>query len=145
MASTGLYIFRPSRSSLLFFFFQAEDGIRDGRVTGVQTCALPIWHKAISINSKDMRIACVTQPRSVCRNGFQHRPYVRRRTGDDTEDLARRSLLLQRLFEFVEQPHVLDCDNCLIGKSLKEIYLRRCKGTHLGPARDKNSNEFSLL
>src|SRR5438876_1289034 len=24
------------------FFFQAEDGIRDGRVTGVQTCALPI-------------------------------------------------------------------------------------------------------
>src|SRR3954465_7207128 len=25
-----------------FFFFQAEDGIRDYRVTGVQTCALPI-------------------------------------------------------------------------------------------------------
>src|SRR5258708_39718414 len=27
----------------LFFFFQAEDGIRDDLVTGVQTCALPIW------------------------------------------------------------------------------------------------------
>src|SRR5437870_10340384 len=27
---------------LMFFFFQAEDGIRDGHVTGVQTCALPI-------------------------------------------------------------------------------------------------------
>src|SRR5256885_17095106 len=27
---------------LLFFFFQAEDGIRDYKVTGVQTCALPI-------------------------------------------------------------------------------------------------------
>src|SRR5207244_5832833 len=26
----------------LFFFFQAEDGIRDDLVTGVQTCALPI-------------------------------------------------------------------------------------------------------
>src|SRR5207253_10812746 len=26
----------------VFFFFQAEDGIRDGHVTGVQTCALPI-------------------------------------------------------------------------------------------------------
>src|SRR5215211_8975265 len=25
------------------FFFQAEDGIRDHCVTGVQTCALPIW------------------------------------------------------------------------------------------------------
>src|SRR5690625_181699 len=28
-----------------FFFFQAEDGIRDGHVTGVQTCALPILKK----------------------------------------------------------------------------------------------------
>jgi len=27
---------------VLFFFFQAEDGIRDKLVTGVQTCALPI-------------------------------------------------------------------------------------------------------
>src|SRR5690606_39718768 len=27
-----------------FFFFQAEDGIRDFHVTGVQTCALPIYH-----------------------------------------------------------------------------------------------------
>src|SRR5438876_4323709 len=30
------------RIFLCFFFFQAEDGIRDGRVTGVQTSALPI-------------------------------------------------------------------------------------------------------
>ena len=29
-------------SSVFFFFFQAEDGIRDIGVTGVQTCALPI-------------------------------------------------------------------------------------------------------
>src|SRR5205085_7800505 len=28
---------------VFFFFFQAEDGIRDLTVTGVQTCALPIW------------------------------------------------------------------------------------------------------
>src|SRR6266511_3250178 len=35
---------------LYFFFFQAEDGIRDFHVTGVQTCALPIssgwWRSA---------------------------------------------------------------------------------------------------
>src|SRR5262249_56398226 len=30
------------RCVLCFFFFQAEDGIRDWSVTGVQTCALPI-------------------------------------------------------------------------------------------------------
>src|SRR5256885_10382230 len=30
---------------LFFFFFQAEDGIRDYKVTGVQTCALPIYFR----------------------------------------------------------------------------------------------------
>src|SRR5699024_11673761 len=33
---------RVGLSVLFFFFFQAEDGIRDRNVTGVQTCALPI-------------------------------------------------------------------------------------------------------
>src|SRR2546429_9256249 len=33
-----------TRVTLIFFFFQAEDGIRDVAVTGVQTCALPILH-----------------------------------------------------------------------------------------------------
>src|SRR5256885_11102185 len=31
---------------ILFFFFQAEDGIRDYKVTGVQTCALPIFNNS---------------------------------------------------------------------------------------------------
>src|SRR2546425_4930672 len=35
-----------------FFFFQAEDGIRDKLVTGVQTCALPIfWHDSPAFNA----------------------------------------------------------------------------------------------
>src|SRR3712207_561317 len=33
----------PCLSTFIFFFFQAEDGIRDIGVTGVQTCALPIY------------------------------------------------------------------------------------------------------
>src|SRR5690606_40191482 len=32
-----------SSCSFVMFFFQAEDGIRDFHVTGVQTCALPIY------------------------------------------------------------------------------------------------------
>src|SRR5690625_5677854 len=32
---------------MMIFFFQAEDGIRDGHVTGVQTCALPIFYREI--------------------------------------------------------------------------------------------------
>src|SRR5256885_6626159 len=33
---------RNGVDGVIFFFFQAEDGIRDYKVTGVQTCALPI-------------------------------------------------------------------------------------------------------
>src|SRR5690606_40797183 len=40
-----------------FFFFQAEDGIRDFHVTGVQTCALPI-----SGRSSSMRSAATSRP-----------------------------------------------------------------------------------
>src|SRR3989454_7894147 len=41
-----VYIFVMSKvyvAFFFFFFFQAEDGIRDYKVTGVQTCALPIY------------------------------------------------------------------------------------------------------
>src|SRR4029079_4594258 len=39
---TGVYLELVCVLSMLFFLFQAEDGIRDKLVTGVQTCALPI-------------------------------------------------------------------------------------------------------
>src|SRR5437667_7532412 len=55
----------------IFFFFQAEDGIRDRDVTGVQTCALPIscaavcpvncfytTADAVVLHSKDLCIGC---------------------------------------------------------------------------------------
>src|SRR5690554_776161 len=40
----ALYIF-------YFFFFQAEDGIRDADVTGVQTCALPILREIFNVKA----------------------------------------------------------------------------------------------
>src|SRR6266496_1018891 len=43
---------------LLFFFFQAEDGIRDLYVTGVQTCALPI---SLARDDQVGRVALVRQ------------------------------------------------------------------------------------
>src|SRR5260370_23560129 len=51
----------------VFFFFQAEDGIRDSSVTGVQTCALPIYfiyvppyvpHQEINANAGE-HLSCV--------------------------------------------------------------------------------------
>src|SRR5206468_5986306 len=38
------------------FFFQAEDGIRDLIVTGVQTCALPIYHSLVHLFFGDERM-----------------------------------------------------------------------------------------
>ena len=40
---------------VLFFFFQAEDGIRDIGVTGVQTCALPIYATWLGLSENDKR------------------------------------------------------------------------------------------
>src|SRR5256885_5402122 len=46
---------------LSFFFFQAEDGIRDYKVTGVQTCALPILvlRHDLTTNSRPGKNRCV--------------------------------------------------------------------------------------
>src|SRR5215475_15601106 len=45
-------------SSASFFLFQAEDGIRDFHVTGVQTCALPIFdqHRHAALDRRQDRI-----------------------------------------------------------------------------------------
>src|SRR5699024_11723850 len=40
------------------FFFQAEDGIRDRNVTGVQTCALPIYADDDEPESLDSALPC---------------------------------------------------------------------------------------
>src|SRR3712207_9570895 len=39
---------------MVFFFFQAEDGIRDIGVTGVQTCALPIFAMAMGLQLPEL-------------------------------------------------------------------------------------------
>src|SRR5699024_11797172 len=59
----------------LHFFFQAEDGIRDRNVTGVQTCALPI---SFGLHAKLMHSSekCYCALRSGCR-------YLKRRYADN--------------------------------------------------------------
>src|SRR6266508_5879065 len=51
----------------IFFFFQAEDGIRAGHVTGVQTCALPIspsagGSSAVRVDSRQSTAVMLTHP-----------------------------------------------------------------------------------
>src|SRR2546425_8108547 len=57
-----------------FFFFQAEDGIRDKLVTGVQTCALPILTSRVyrafdDVYGRPVMTLRVDVPREVTRRG----------------------------------------------------------------------------
>src|SRR2546430_5612556 len=55
---------------IVFFFFQAEDGIRDLTVTGVQTCALPISHceRDEFASTERSWTSVPTRPASACRH-----------------------------------------------------------------------------
>src|SRR2546430_6248451 len=56
----GCDVFTPLTSCRgLFFFFQAEDGIRDLTVTGVQTCALPIFGYQVQVQVPQSEMASI--------------------------------------------------------------------------------------
>src|SRR6266481_262342 len=88
-----------------FFFFQAEDGIRDGTVTGVQTCALPILGDAPRCGqnkcAKDARAFRLEQPATCAA------PYRKSATADhaivETKTAARNALAA---WERSEQPQM---------------------------------------
>src|SRR5215203_6551539 len=60
---------------MFFFFFQAEDGIRDIGVTGVQTCALPISPVTTATGSTDVAASAAAERRALRR----HSPWRDRR------------------------------------------------------------------
>src|SRR5438105_5253167 len=65
--------------SMEFFFFQAEDGIRDPLVTGVQTCALPIWPPRRCRSPRLVRLEAVARRIGQVRRGGERVAAVRRR------------------------------------------------------------------
>src|SRR5215813_6677035 len=86
--------------------------------------------KLIIVSTPNCSVACVAQPCSVLCNHVEHRLNIGRRTSNDTQDLTRRGLLLQRLsqlavtiLQFLEQPHVLDGDHRLVRKGCDKLDL----------------------
>src|SRR2546430_4422091 len=71
-------MYRGERWFRVFFFFQAEDGIRDLTVTGVQTCALPISESEVGrkaqeeIRVRESRSGRTVRVRSRCVLPFEH-------------------------------------------------------------------------
>src|SRR5207237_4714233 len=53
--TTHAHYYTNQLQRICYFFFQAEDGIRDSSVTGVQTCALPISARTRNVEVPDLR------------------------------------------------------------------------------------------
>src|SRR5437667_9696612 len=66
---------------VFFFFFQAEDGIRDRDVTGVQTCALPICYAARVVPRFGPDAAQDLQREGIALRAVEHRTGVQERRG----------------------------------------------------------------
>src|SRR4029077_13846551 len=98
----------------------------------------------ITFNPTDYRVRCVTQTCRAFRHGIQHRLDVCRRAGDNAKNLARRRLLLQRLSELLEQPHVLDCNYCLLGEGLDELDLALCEWPQICSANSNHAKGDTL-
>src|SRR2546430_10029827 len=78
---------------LLLFFFQAEDGIRDLTVTGVQTCALPI-----SAGERRISFRVFAPASARCRNSGNAAPRSAERR-PPTDRRARAALAMRRRSE----------------------------------------------
>src|SRR2546430_13152917 len=84
------------------FFFQAEDGIRDLTVTGVQTCALPILFSLCTCNFAVTPAALVTLTKkrrvpSCSNSGFAGPTSTFTRSEEHTSELQSQSNLVCRL------------------------------------------------
>src|SRR5687767_15278007 len=89
-----------SRRIVLFFFFQAEDGIRDKLVTGVQTCALPIWSISARAPSIALRVIITIEARDSAEGNSRHGPAGNSRIGrseEHTSELQSLAYLVCRL------------------------------------------------
>src|SRR5690606_39605256 len=75
---------RGSHSFFFFFFFQAEDGIRDFHVTGVQTCALPIFARRLGgVRDAAVRLRGRLRHGHVCAAVHQRLRSEERRVGKE--------------------------------------------------------------
>src|SRR5262249_28605819 len=98
----------------------------------------------ITLAQADRRVIGPAYPSRALRNRVEHGLNIRRRTSDNTQDFTRRSLLFQRLFEFLKQSHILDGDHRLIGESLEKRDLLLGEGSNFCTANRNYSNRSSL-
>src|SRR5262245_49156303 len=118
---------------------------RDGHIApprGIRRVS--VQSKNFTIDTADIRVVCFTQTCGALGNSLHYRLQIRRRPGDDAEDFTGRSLLLQRFFEFLEQPHILNRDDGLVGEGFEKRDLLLGEGSNFCTANRNHSNRCSL-
>src|SRR2546426_6029965 len=83
--------------NILFFFFQAEDGIRDYKVTGVQTCALPISRRRAACAPAPLRARAAAPRPPPCETRRARRRDATPRSEEHTSELQSPCNLVCRL------------------------------------------------
>src|SRR5262245_30236770 len=106
----------------------------------------------LTVEALNERAFGIAQPDRVLGQGLEHRLELERGPPDHLEQLAGRRLLFERDAQLVvprlqlgEQPHVLNCDDGLIGKSLQQLDLGRSEWANLDTTRGQRANKFPLL
>src|SRR3989449_8382825 len=97
-----------SENTLYFFFFQAEDGIRDVAVTGVQTCALPISPALVALGLSGL-VAAAPLGAQACRE-----PHYRwtQKTDTTLADVAPQPTSVAVILATWAPPHLGPRDRC---------------------------------
>ncbi len=90
-----------------------------------------------SLAHQQKREGCVAEPGRAVEDGVEDRSVVGRRAADGAQDVAGRGLALERMAELVgagleglEQAHVVDGDNGLVGEGREQRDLALVKGPH---------------
>ena len=88
------------------------------------------WQPSVPLVESQHHVINPTNPGGALDDGVEDRLHVRGRAADDAEHLGRCRLMLQRLAQFcvalldlLEQPHVLDRDDRLIGEGFEKLDL----------------------
>src|SRR5688500_20362474 len=94
---------------IILFFFQAEDGIRDYKVTGVQTCALPIWgtRRRESCQNRHPRLRL-----AVARSRSAHSQIGRASCRERAANVGGKGTLntyLNTIYEYIQRTSKRDC------------------------------------
>ncbi len=130
----------------------AADSARNAEISSSS-----IWSVARSRNSSLLFVILVDRPavgaaqlHRMRDDAGEHRFQIQCRT-HRLADFAKRfqfsdgsDQLVGALLQFLQQPHILDRDDSLVGEGFKQLDLRRGEGAHLDPTRSKRSNKFSL-